>query len=90
MNKKLGKYSSILTGISVLSFAISMIFGIFTKTLFVSCLSSIFIAIGFIPFMISIYSLNEFKDRNSIGITAIAFGIIYAKFPLCIMQNVLQ
>lgn len=78
MNKKMGKYGSLLTGLSVLSFAISMIIGFFTNTLFFSCLSSMFIAIGFIPFMVSIYSINQDKEKNSVGLTGIAFSVIYA------------
>ena len=78
MNKKMGKYGSLLTGLSILSFAISMIIGIFTNTIFFSCLSSMFIAIGFIPFMVSIYSVNEDKEKNSVGLTGIAFSVIYA------------
>ncbi len=78
MNKTFGKISSIITGLAVLSFAISMIIGLFFNTLFLSCLSSIFIAIGFVGFMISIYSINEDKEKKSIALTGIAFSIIYA------------
>jgi isoprenylcysteine carboxyl methyltransferase (ICMT) family protein YpbQ len=78
MNKKSGKIGAMITGIATLSFAISMIVGLFTKSVFASCFSSMFIAIGFLPFMISIYSVNANNDKKAIGMTGIAFGIVYA------------
>lgn len=73
MNIKLGKVSSLITGLAVLLFALSMIVG----TIFTSCLSSIFIAIGFIPFMSSIFAVNKRDDNKAIGYTGIAFAAIY-------------
>lgn len=78
MNKNFGKISSIITGLSVLAFSLSMILGFFFDTLFISCFASIFIAIGFIGFMISIYSVNDDENKKAIGLTGIAFGVIYA------------
>lgn len=74
MNIKLGKISSLVTGIAVFLFALSMIFG----TIYTSCLSSIFIAIGFIPFMCSIFAVSKKDDSKAIGYTGIAFAAVYA------------
>lgn len=74
MNIKLGKIGSVVTGIAVLSFAFSMIVG----TIFTSCLSSIFIAIGFLPFMCSIFAVNRREDNKAVGFTGIAFASVYA------------
>ncbi|HHW01008.1 MAG TPA: hypothetical protein GXX36_15850 [Clostridiaceae bacterium] len=77
-NTTIGKIGSAITGLAVLAFAISMLVGLFSDTLFVSCLVSIFIAIGFLPFMIALYSLNEDKDKKASGIAGIGFAIVYA------------
>jgi len=52
LNITLGKVGSIITGIAVLAFAISMII---TESVFLACLLSMFIAIGFKPFMCAIF-----------------------------------
>jgi len=78
MNKLVGKIGAAITGLAVLSFAVSMIFGLFTNTIFASCLSSIFIAIGFIPFMVSVFAVSNNTEKRAIGFTGIAFAIIYA------------
>lgn len=75
MNIAVGKIGSLVTGIAILSFAISMVF---TNGIFASCLSSIFIAIGFIPFMCSICAINKKEDNKAIGFTGVAFAAIYA------------
>ncbi|NLO09517.1 MAG: hypothetical protein GX129_06560 [Clostridiales bacterium] len=80
MNNKLGKISSVVTGIAVLSFALSMIVG----TIFTSCLSSIFIAIGFVPFMCSIFAVNKKDERKAIGYTGIIFAAVYAVIILLV------
>lgn len=77
-NITIGKIGSIITGTAVLAFAISMLIGLFSDTIFVSCLSSIFIAIGFLPFMTALYSVNEDKEKQACGIAGIGFAIIYA------------
>lgn len=69
-NQTLGKIGSAVTGLAVLAFAISMIFGLFQNTIFVSCFSSMFIAIGFIPFMSALNSTNDNKEKKSCGVTA--------------------
>lgn len=77
-NTTVGKIASIVTGISVLAFAISMLIGLFSNVIFISCLSSMFIAIGFLPFMIALYSLNEDEKKKAAGIAGVAFAIVYA------------
>lgn len=81
MNIKLGKISSLVTGIAVLSFAISMIA---FRGVFASCLSSIFISIGFVPFMCSIFAVNEKPERKAVGYTGIAFSAVYAVIILLV------
>lgn len=76
-NTTFGKIGSAVTGLAVLAFAISMIFGLFLNTIFASCLSSIFIAIGFIPFMAALNENND-KENKSCGVVAMCFASIYA------------
>lgn len=75
-NTTFGKIGSAVTGLAVLVFAISMIFGLFLNSIFASCLSSIFIAIGFIPFMAALNENN--KESKSCGVVAMCFASIYA------------
>jgi len=77
-NQSIGKLGAALTGAAVLSFAVSMIAGFFTDTLFISCFSCIFIAIGFLPFMSSLIFLYTPKDKKAVGVTGLAFGVVYA------------
>ncbi len=77
-NNTMGKIGAFVTGSAVLSFAISMIFGLFYNTIFASCLASVFIAIGFIPFMVSLFSKNRVAENRAIGLTGIIFAAIYA------------
>jgi hypothetical protein len=80
MNRKVGMYSSILTFLAVLLFALCMLFGILLKndTIGKNCsyLSSIFIAFGFIPMVCSylLFTKNEYK---SLGLIALSFSIMY-------------
>lgn len=74
MNIAVGKIGSMVTGIAILSFAISMIV---TDGTFASCLSSIFIAMGFIPFMCTIFAVNKKADNKAVGFTGIVFAAIY-------------
>ncbi len=80
MNKKIGRYGALLTGISVLVFAISMIFSVIKENsgAFISYFSCMFLAIGYIIFACSLYSINKDNDKKALGILGIAFGIIYA------------
>lgn len=77
-NTTVGKIGSFITGLAVLAFAISMLIGLFLDAIFASCLSSMFIAIGFLPFMIALYSINEEKEKKASGIAGIAFAVVYA------------
>jgi multidrug efflux pump subunit AcrB len=80
MNIRLGKISSVVTGIAVLSFSLSMLVG----TIFTSCLSSIFIAIGFVPFMCSVFAVNKRADNKAIGYTGVSFAAVYAVIILLV------
>ena len=57
MNKKIGMYASIMTFLAILSFALCMLLGLILKNNIIgnngSYLSSIFIALGFIPMVCS-------------------------------------
>ncbi len=79
MNKKLGIYGSIINGISIFAFALSMIFDFH----FGSYLSSMFIALGFILMISSFchYCKDEYK---SAGYTSLIFAAIYVTFILSI------
>lgn len=84
MNRLAGKIGSLVTGASVLSFAVSMIVALFYPSTFSSCFSSIFIAIGFVPFMCALYSLNDKDEYRAIGLSGIAFAAIYAVIILLV------
>lgn len=64
MNRKIGKSGALLTGISILVFAISMLFSLMKENsgAFISYFSCMFLAIGYIIFACSLYSIN--KDNN--------------------------
>ncbi len=74
----MGKTGAAITGLAVFSFAVSMVFGLFSSTIFASCLSSIFIAVGFIPFMVSLFSKCKNTDKKAVGLTGIVFAAVYA------------
>lgn len=80
MNKKVGRYGALLTGASVVVFAISMIFSLIKENSgsFVSYFSCIFLAIGYIVFACSLYSVNRDDDKKALGIIGLSFGIIYS------------
>lgn len=73
MNRKVGIYSSIITLLAVLGFAVSMIIG----SDFGSYISSMFIAWGFVPMICSFASYSE-KETEAVSYTAIAFAAVYA------------
>lgn len=77
-NNKIGKIGAIITGIAVIAFALSMIYGFFNSAIFACCFFSMFIAIGFVIFMISIYFTNRDEDKKAIGLAGVAFAVIYA------------
>jgi hypothetical protein len=73
MNKRIGMYSSIVTLIGVVGFALSMFIG----SDYGSYLFSLFISWGFVP-MICSFSSVACKENNSAGYAAIAFSAMYA------------
>lgn len=79
MNRKIGKYGALLTGISVLVFALSMIISLIKENsgAFISYFSCMFLAIGYIIFACSIYSVNKNDDKKALGLVGVAFGIVY-------------
>ena len=80
MNKKVGMYSSILTFSAVFAFAVFMLISIIFKNNIIgnngSYLSSIFIALGFIPMICSFLSFIP-NENKSIGLIALSFSIMY-------------
>lgn len=73
MNRKVGMYSSIVTVVAVIGFALSMLI----KNDFASYLSSMFIAWGFVPMICSFASYSK-EETKSVSYTAIAFSSVYA------------
>lgn len=73
MNKQIGMYSSIVTLIGVIGFAVSMVIGCDE----LSYLFSLFIAWGFVPMICSFSAIGS-KESKSAGYTAIAFSSVYA------------
>lgn len=82
-NKTIGCLGAAVTGLGVLAFAISMAVGLFTPALFACCLSSIFIALGFVPFMAALNAHNDIHHRASSHV-AMAFAAIYATIILLV------
>ena len=80
MNQTIGKMGASITGLAVLSFAVSMIIRLFDDSIgtFPSCLSSLFIAIGFVVFICSIIAVNNKSENRAVGIAGISFAGIYA------------
>ena len=78
MNRLVGKIGALVTGLAVLAFAVSMIVSLFYPSIFASCFSSIFIAIGFVLFMCAIYALNSNEEYRAAGMAGIIFAAIYA------------
>lgn len=73
MTRTIGMISSLVTLIAVLGFAASMIFGSDNG----SYLSSLFIALGFVPMVCSFSAASE-EGRKAAGGTAVAFSAVYA------------
>lgn len=84
MNRRIGRVGAALSAGSTLAFAVSMIAGLFRPTLFYSCFASIFIALGFIPFMVSLFSLNRDGERKAAGYAGLAFAAVYAAIILLV------
>lgn len=62
MNHTVGKVGAAVTGLAVLCFAVSMIFGFFADTLFTSCLASMFIALGYVLFAGALAASNNLRN----------------------------
>ena len=77
MNQTVGKIGAGITGISVFLFAISMIVRLFADQIGI-CLSSLFIAIGFVTFICSIFSVNKKTEHRAVCASGTAFAAIYA------------
>lgn len=79
MNYKVGKIGALLTGSSILIFALSMIFSLISENnwTFLSYFSCMFLAIGYIIFACSVYSVNKNDDKKALGVVGVTFGVIY-------------
>jgi len=73
MNKKIGMYGAIVNFLGVLSFAVCMLIG----SDFGSFISSIFIALGFVP-MVCAYHTYRKKNSQTAGYIAMLFSAMYA------------
>ena len=82
MNHLVGKWGAGITGLSVVAFAISMLFG--PGAIFASCLSSLFIALGYLPFAAGVVAVNVDVGRKATGIAALSFGAVYAVLILLV------
>lgn len=80
MNQTIGRIGAAITGLAVLSFAVSMIVRLFDNSIgtFPSCLSSLFIAIGFVIFICSVLAVNNKPANKAAGIVGVSFAAIYA------------
>ncbi len=73
MNGKIGVYASVVNLVAVIMFAVSMLAG----SLFLSYLSSIFIAFSFVV-MICAFAYFSGESSKVAGLCAVAFGTMYA------------
>lgn len=76
-NATVGTVGAALTGASTIVFAGSMIVGLFTNTVFVSCFASMWIAIGFVLFMAALNASGA-SERRAAGTAAMCFAAVYA------------
>ena len=79
MNRKIGMFSALLNTLSVALFAISMLI----PSNFGSYLSSMFIALSFIPMMCA-FCVYSGPSRRAAGVSAAAFSAAYAVFILAV------
>ena len=75
-NSTIGKIGAAITGFAVLLFATSMLVGAFIDTLFASCFFSMFIALGFVPFMAALNATNDDISQKACGMAAMCFATI--------------
>ncbi len=73
MNRKIGIYAALVNACAVAAFAVSMLIDSFSM----SCLSSILIALSFVP-MVAAFSGFAPADRRVAGRAAVAFAAAYA------------
>ena len=67
-NIKVSKLGAVIMGLAVSAFAISMLINFFTDTIFFSCFSSFFIAIGYITFVAGILSLQKDSPMSATAV----------------------
>ena len=79
MNKKIGMYGSVVNFISVLCFALSMLFGFDYGSYF----ASIFIAFSFVLMMCGYAYFSE-KEVKLSGYVSVAFAAIYTAIILLV------
>lgn len=79
MNRKIGMWSSVFNAISVISFAISMLFDF----AFGSYFSSMFIAFSFVAMMCG-YAYFAEKEAKLSGYVSVAFAAVYATIILLV------
>lgn len=78
MNRIAGKSGAAITGFAVVASVISVIVALFAKGTFPSRFSSIFIAIGFVPFIGAIFATDSSADHKAVGFAGMMFASIYA------------
>lgn len=81
LNRVVGKTGAAVTGLAVLAFALSMVIA---PSIFVSCFASMFIAIGFVPFMCALFAVNKQPQYKAVGYTGIAFAVVYVVIILLV------
>ena len=79
MNQKIGMTASIVNAAAVGIFALSMLIG----STFLSYLSSMFIALSFVPMMCA-FCFYARKERKVAGIISVGFSAIYAAIILLV------
>lgn len=80
---KIGYYSSLLTGICVILFAISIIFSYFTKTIMFSFFVCLFLSIFYVIMINALYS-QAATNRKIFGRISLSFSVIYAVY-ICLV-----
>lgn len=83
MNRIIGKSGAAVTGAAVLAFATAMIVALFVKGDFASCFASIFIALGFVPFVAAVAAIGRGYSRAA-GYAGVAFAAVYAVIVLLV------
>jgi hypothetical protein len=87
---RVGKLGAAMTGAAVSAFAISMLLDFFTDTMFFSCLSSLFIAIGYIIFVAGVLSTQKDAPMSATAIAGMAFAVVYAVLIFLVYYAELQ